>query len=170
MAFLHDTMFSGYLPSENLSSILVSHFDGNIGPSTKKLCSGTWLNGTSLCGTPVYMGQFSLYGKTFFAFHKLWLWWDSLDGPLSVPFIQVHLKVDLFVSRQFFHDKGIKDLISKIVSFLDWNIKSTGSRWVHPCLSLSWFLENTEPYKLCFNLSFKEVIMPHVSAQSYNKN
>ncbi len=37
------------------------------------LYSRTWLYGTSLCGTPVCMGQFPWYGETFFALHKPWL-------------------------------------------------------------------------------------------------
>ncbi len=54
--------------------------------------SRTWLYGTSLCGTPVYVGQFSLVRRNIiFALHRLWL--CSWDLPLSVPLIQVRLYI-----------------------------------------------------------------------------
>ncbi len=58
----------------------------------------TWYSRTWLYGTPVYVGQFSLVRRNIFCFAQALAMWDSWDGPLSVPLIQVRLYYVLHLS------------------------------------------------------------------------
>ncbi len=56
--------------------------------------SRTWLSVLCYMGHLSVWDRFSWYGETSFPFSQALATWDSLDGPLSVPLIQVRLHLD----------------------------------------------------------------------------